>query len=160
MEKELTRQEMIDRLASDGYFSGYLKKSTDRQLKFMYNKKFNGLMDGPLQEDGYRLFGFGDLHDYGDYTLVVAETKEEAREMLLRNNFIFWLEDVIDYENEVNMVGNNVSSYVLEQYSNFNKDGVYEMTDEQLFDYYKEHYSIEDDKIVDLKTRVWNGENA
>lgn len=158
MEKELTRQEMINKLASEGYFK--VERMTDRYLKFVYDKEFNGLMDGPLQEDGYRLFGLGDLHDYGGYTLVVAKTKEEAKGMFLQNNFMFWLEGVIDYENSVKINGNNVSSYVSEKYSEYNKDGVYEMTDEQLFEYYRERYPIEDDEIIDLKRRVWNGENA
>jgi hypothetical protein len=160
MEKALTRQEMVNKLVSEGYFKDSIERMTDRYLKFLYDKNFNGLMDGPLQEDGYHLFGLGDLHDYGDYTLVVAKTKEEAKGMFLQNNFMFWLEGVIDYENSVKINGNNVSSYVSEKYSEYNKDGVYEMTDEQLFEYYKEHCPIKDDEIVDLKTRVWNGDNA
>ena len=160
MEKELTRQEMIEKMVSEGYNKDSLEIWTDRQLKFLYDKNYNGLMDGPLQEDGYRLFGLGDLHDYGSYTLVVAKTKEEAKEMFLRNNFMFWLEDVINYENNVKIRGNNASPYVLEEYTKYNKDGVYEMTDEQLFEYYREHYPIEDDEIIDLKRRIWNGDNA
>jgi len=45
-------------------------------------------------ENGFRLFGCGDLNDYGSYTLVVANSKEMAYEILSEYLFKIWKNDI------------------------------------------------------------------
>jgi len=162
MSKELTRDYMINEIM---FKNPHLNRkhyecATDRYLKFHYDVEFNGLMDKPKQEDGCRLFGIGNLYNYGGYTLVVASSKDEARDMFLQNMFKSWLQDIVTCENDAHFNEDgeplNGMAHIYLEYKN---NGIYELTDDELFNYYKEHYPITDNNIFDLQTRVWDGSN-
>lgn len=90
-----------------------------------------------IVENGYRLFGCGDLKSYGDYHLAVADSIEKAYEILSKNGYNEWKEDI---DNRI-------------------ENSHFDMNDEELFHYYTTNvFPI--DKVTDLKTNVWYGEWA
>lgn len=120
----------------------------------MENEKEN------IVENGYRLFGCGDLNPYGDYHLAVADSIENAYKILSKNGYNEWKKDIdICIENshfdEDGKPLNGSACYKLA----YEKEGLFDMNDEELFHYYTTNvFPI--DKVTDLKTNIWYGEWA
>jgi hypothetical protein len=111
-------------------------------------------------KEGYRLFGCGDLNDYGEYTLVVADSKEMAYELLSKFLFEKWKKHIYEYKENSHFDSNGkpLNGCAYETIENTEK-GFFQMNDEQLFAHYKnELFKIEE--VVDLKTNVWDDEHA
>jgi hypothetical protein len=111
-------------------------------------------------ENGYRLFGCGDLNSYGDYHLTVADSIEKAYEILSKASYNEWKSDIYfhkgnsHYDKDGKPL-NGCACYEL----NYKEQGLYDMSDEELFHYYTANvFPI--DKITDLKTNIWHGEWA
>ena len=118
----------------------------------MENEKEN------IVENGYRLFGCGDLTSYGDYRLVVTDSIEKAYEILSKNTYNEWKKDM-HFDKEESLFDkdgkalNGCACYAL----NYQEQGLYDMSDEELFHYYTANvFPI--DEVTDLKTNIWHGE--
>lgn len=111
-------------------------------------------------ETDYRLFGYGNLNSYGEYMLVVANSKEMAYELLSKDNFITWKEEI--YWNKEHSIfdkeGKPLNGCAYSTLKNKN-NGLFEMDDKTLFSYFINNiFSTYD--IVDLKTNIWNDNHA
>ena len=113
-----------------------------------------------IVENGYRLFGCGDLAPYGDYHLAVADSIEKAYEILSKKKYNEWKKDIdICKENShFDKDGkplNGSACYTLA----YEKEGLFDMNNEELFHYYTTNvFPI--NKVIDLKTNLWHGEWA
>lgn len=120
----------------------------------MENEKEN------IVENGYRLFGCGDLKPYGDYHLAVADSIEKAYEILSKKKYNEWKTDIYNYKKASHfdkdrkpLNGAAFCTLANEEY------GFFDMSDEELFHYYTANvFPI--NEITDLKTNVWSGEWA
>ena len=113
-----------------------------------------------MSKDDFRLFGCGALEGYGEYTLAVAKSKEEAYDILSENGYNIWKEHIYDYK-ENSRFGSNgepLNGCARETLEN-EANGLFDMDDKSLFDYFKINLFRIDD-VVDLQTNVWNGEYA
>ena len=118
-----------------------------------------GMTDN-VTENGYRLFGCGCLNDYGTYQLVVANSKEMAYEILGENGFRKWKKLIYEYKecSHFDENGNALNGCAENVLKNEEK-GLYDMDDKTLFDYYK-NFIFTKDKVIDLKTIIWDDEHA
>ena len=121
----------------------------------MENEKEN------IVENGYRLFGCGDLNNYGDYKLAVADSIEKAYEILSKKCYDEWKKEIVHAkENYIEFIKdgktlNDNAPFVFET----KKQGLFDMNDEELYHYYTiNEFTI--DKVKDLKTNYWYGEWA
>lgn len=120
----------------------------------MENKKEN------IVENGYRLFGCGDLHPYGDYHLAVADSIEKAHEILSKECYDEWKayiyrdKEYAQFDKDGKPL-NESARCILEP----KKQGFFDMSDEEQFHYYTANvFPI--DEVTDLKTNIWYGEWA
>ena len=115
--------------------------------------------------EGFRLFGVGDSDgvltgsDYGDYTLVVADSIESAYEILLPKYFENWKENLQNNKRNAhfNAEGKALNGCA-EMFLEDKEKGYYNMTDKELLDVYKEKFPIS--HVEDLQTNVWDGSNS
>ena len=112
-----------------------------------------------MVESGYRLWGHGELEDYGEYSLAVADSKEMAYKILSENGFnswkkkIYWNKENSHFDKDGNPL-NGCADKTLE----YEAKGFFTMTDEELFNYYKNLFTI--DEVVDLQTNLWVDEHC
>lgn len=120
----------------------------------MENEKEN------IVENGYRLFGCGDLNPYGDYHLAVADSIENAYKILSKYKYNEWKTEIYRFKeygqfDKDGKPSDGYACYAL----NYEELGLYDMSDEELFHYYTANlFSI--NEITDLKTNIWYGEWA
>lgn len=118
-------------------------------------------MDKILENNtDYRLFGTGVLYDYGTYDLAVANNINSAYEILAKTTYERWKKWI--YECKERAIyddnGKPLNGYADDDIE-IREIGLYEMNEEQLFDFYRENnFTIED--VEDLETNTWRGEWA
>lgn len=116
------------------------------------------------------LFGYGYLKDYGEYYLVAAENIDEATELLQKEIFKDFKEEIETYKESARFENGEAINGCAELFMYCEKNGYYEMSDDELFDAFcknefgKSLYNIMNPnktfKVTDLGTSVWRGESA
>ena len=118
-----------------------------------------------------RLFGYGDLHDYGDYIIVAAENIEEATEIIKKEQFKVFLERLEDDRKSVIFNEDGTPANGCAMAYLYSKDkGYYDMSQKELYEAFCQNefgkYLIGFDqrkkvyKVEDLGTNIWHGEFA
>ena len=117
------------------------------------------------------LYGYGELDDYGTYTIVCADSLEEATEIIKKDEFSRFKDKLSDAdEYKICEDGGKRRNGYWDKYLHFKEKGYYSMDEKSLYEAFCKNEFGKDMwcllnpnkpyKVVDLKTNVWHGETA
>ena len=118
------------------------------------SRDFEETNEENIVENGYRLFGCGDIDPYGGYKLAVTDSIEKAHEILSKHDYNEWKTD-INRDKEYSQFDEDGKplNYSARLTLENEKQGLFDMNDEELYHYYTANvFTI--DMVTDLKTNL------
>lgn len=118
-----------------------------------------------------KLFGYGNLQNYGQYYIVMAKSIDEATKILQEKIYKAFKQMIFDYKDKAHFDKNgNALNGCADIFLYCDKKGYYDMNDDELFNAFcenefgKDLFCLELDKkvykVIALNTNIWRGEWA